>query len=358
MDIFKLMKDNRQEQVAFYTDKNARLRAIMAIHSTALGPAIGGIRILNYQSEEAAVFDLLRLSRAMTLKTAAAGLNFGGGEVVICERRDMQNKEPLFRAMGRFIESFKGRFIAAEDVGVTEECIEFMRMETRYVSGLPAYYGGSGNHSFMGAYGTFMGLLAAARYRWGSEELAERRIVIQGYGRVGRYLARFTADKGARVVVADIDPDKSAQARADGFEIVPAADADGETCDIFSPCAIGPMIRPETVDRFRCEIIAGSANNQLLNEDDDDLLRQRNILYVPDFIINVGGTIDVAEEYLGYNADKVKRKTENIFDRTIEILRQADQDDIATNRAAIRFAHRRIESIKRIRGTFLGKGKI
>ncbi|MBN2432882.1 MAG: Glu/Leu/Phe/Val dehydrogenase [Acidobacteria bacterium] len=358
MDIFRLMKDNRQEQIAFYADKNVYLRAIMAIHSTALGPAIGGIRILKYQNVKAAVFDLLRLSRAMTLKTAAAGLNFGGGEVVICEQEGMQKTEPLFRAIGRFIESFKGRFIAAEDVGVTEECIEFMRMETRYVTGLPAYYGGSGNHSYMGAWGTFMGLLAAAKYRWDSENLDDRRIIIQGYGRVGRYMARFTKEKGARVLVADVHPDKAAQAQADGFETIPAENCDREKCDIFSPCAIGPIIRPETADRFQCEIIAGSANNQLLNEDDDHRLRRRNILYVPDFIINVGGTIDVAEEYLGYNADKVSRKTEHIFDRTIEILRQADQMDITTNRAAIQFAYRRIESIKQIRGTFLGKGKI
>jgi len=358
MEIFKLMKENNQEQVAFYTDKSVKLRAILAIHSTALGPAIGGTRILKYQTEEEAVFDLLRLSRAMTYKAAAAGLNFGGGEIVIGDQEGMEKTEPLFRAVGRFIESFKGRFIASVDIGVTEECIEWMRMETEYVTGLPSYFGGSGNHSYMGAYGTLMGLLAAAKHRWGSDDIAGKTIIIQGYGRVGTILALFAKERGSRVIISDSDPLKNEQAEDAGFETMLYDKVFSEKCDIFSPCAIGPTINPENAAQFQCEIIAGSANNQLLNEDDDQLLMNRGILYVPDFIINVGGSIDVSEEYLGYNAEKVKRKTANIYNRTLEILSTSAREDISTNQAAMRYAQKRVESIKNIRGTFLGKGKI
>jgi len=359
MKIFDLMKKNNQEQIAFYCDKSVHLRAILAIHSTALGPAIGGIRIRKYQSVEEGVFDLVRLSKAMTYKTAAAELNFGGGEIVIIESNETKRNEGLFRAVGRFIESMKGRFIAAEDIGVTEESMEQTRMETQYVSGLPSYYGGSGDHSYMGAYGTYLGIKAAAQFRWKTSDLSGRKVIVQGYGRIGKYLSPRLRQDGAEVFIYDIHPDRMAEAEKNGFQTIHHTNnIFQEKCHIFSPCAMGPIINKKTAGEFQCEIIAGSANNQLLSEADDLHLKNRNILYVPDFIINAGGSIDVSEEYLGYNRKKVEKKTENIYDRTLEILTIAEKNNETTNQRAINYAINRIHSIKNIRGTFLGKGKI
>ena len=354
MEIFELMKEYEHEQVAFYSDKSLKLRAIIAIHSTALGPAMGGTRIYKYESADEALFDLLRLARAMTYKTAAGGINFGGGYLIVLEQPGMEKDESLFRGLGRFVESMKGRFIAGGDIGVTEEYMEYIKMETDYITGLPAYYGGSGDHSIMCAYGTFMGLLAAAAHRWGSNDLSGKKIVIQGYGRIGSQLAALAKTKGAEITVAEINPEKEKKAASDGFKIIPAEKIYTEKCDILAPCAVGAVISKDTSEKFQCEIIAGSANNQLLNEDDDVYLKKRGILYTPDFIINVGGMIDVSEEYLGYKngykADKVKRKTENIYDRVLEILNYSDQNDITTYEAGIHFARKRIESIKKIKG--------
>lgn len=354
MEIFELMKEYEHEQVAFYSDKSLKLRAIIAIHSTALGPAIGGTRIYKYESVDEALFDLLRLARAMTYKTAAGGVNFGGGYLVVLEQPEMEKNESLFRALGRFVESLKGRFIAGGEIGVTEEFMEYIKMETDYITGLPAYYGGSGNHSYMCAYGTFIGLLAAAAHRWGSKVIAGKKIVVQGYGRIGSQLAAMAKEKGAEIIVAEIDPEKANKAAADGFKTIPAEKIYTEKCHILAPCAVGAIISEETSAKLQCEIIAGSANNQLLHEDDDIYLKKRGILYAPDFIINVGGIIDVSEEYLGYKngykEEKVKRKTENIYDRVLEILKYADQNDVTTHEAGIRFARRRIESIKKIKG--------
>lgn len=354
MEIFELMKESSHEQIAFYTDKSVKLRAILAIHSTALGPAIGGTRIFKYKSLENALFDLFRLSRAMTYKTAAGGVNFGGGYMIVVEEPGMEKNEPFFRAMGRFIESLKGRFIAGAEIGVTEEFMEYIKMETDYLSGLPAYYGGSGNHSYMCAYGTFMGLLAAAKHRWGSDDISGKKIVVQGYGRIGSELAWLAKQKEAHVVVGDIDPGNEKKAVADGFETAPADELYTEKCDIFAPCAVGAVITPKTSEKFQCEIIAGSANNQLLNPNDDVFLKKRGIIYAPDFIINAGGIIDVSEEYLGYKngykKEKVLRKTESIYDRVLAILKEAKETDITTKKAAVNYALGRIEAIKQISG--------
>ncbi len=358
MDIFETMKQNNQEQIAFYTDKSCSLRAVLAIHSTTLGPAIGGIRIFNYKCVDDAIFDLIRLSKANTYKTAAAGLNFGGGQIVIIDLGQDKN-EAMFRSLGRFIESFKGRFIAAEDIGVTEEFMEYMKMETNYVTGLPAYYGGSGDHSYMCAYGTYLGILAAAKYKWDNSFLTGKKIIIQGYGRVGTYLADFLAKDGAEIYITDIDKTKLEKAKKKGYNIIENPDEALYTeCDIFSPCAVGPIINKDNASKFNCKIIAGSANNQLLNIDDDEELKKHGIIYAPDFIINAGGVIDVSEEYIGYHKDKVKKKTENIFNRALEIFKMADKKDIANNKAAINYALQRIKNIKNIKGTFLRKGKI
>ncbi len=357
MEIFELMKANQQEQIAFYSDKSVKLRAILSIHSTSLGPAIGGTRFMKYKNEGDAVFDLIRLSKAMTYKAAAGGLNFGGGQIVIIDNATTPC-EALFRSLGRFIESFKGRFIAAEDIGITESNMEMMRMETRYVTGLPYYYGGSGDHSLACAYSTLMGLLAAAEYTWQTNKLENRKIMIQGYGRVGQKLAQFLKEQGADVFISDIEPEKVEKARENGFDIVDPLKIYQEKCDIFAPCAVGGIINPQTIKKFKCRIIAGSANNQLLNTGDDQLLSQKGIVYAPDFIINVGGLIDVAEEYLGYKKEKVKHKTENVFNTTLTVLKDAEKKNISSEQSALLYAKNRIESIKNIRGMFLGKGQI
>lgn len=350
MKIFELMKKHNQEQIAFYTDKSVKLRAMLAIHSTALGPAIGGIRIYKYESVSNALFDLTRLSEAMTLKAAAGGLNFGGGYIVVMEQEGMDRMELIFRSLGRFIESFKGRFIAGGEIGVTEEKMEFMSMETKYLTGLPSYYGGSGNHSYMGALGVYNGIKAAAKFKWGSDDLNGKKIIVQGYGRTGRQIVKFVKKDGATVAVTDVRDEKTALAKKDGCEIISSEDIYSESCDILAPCAVGAVINPVTAEKFQCQIIAGSANNQLLNDNDDELLKKRGILYIPDFIINVGGIIDVSEEYLGYKRERVMRKTENIYDRVLEILKNAEEKDITTNQSAVEYALKRIESVKHIRG--------
>lgn len=353
MEIFELMKKNKDEQIAFYSDKSVKLRAILAIHSTTLGAAMGGIRILRYKTVQEALFDLSRLSTAMTLKSAAAGLNFGGGQIVIIDQDGMEKSEALFRALGRFIESFKGRFIAAADIGVTENLLEFVSMETKYVTGLPSYCGGSGNPSNMCAYGTLMGILASAKYKWGTDDINGKKILIQGYGRIGKYLAGFIKEKGGNIIISDSDNNMIENAKDDGFEVITKnEDIYSYDCDIFAPCATGAFINPSTIDLFNCEIIAGSANNQLLNEEDDRKLKEKGILYAPDFIINSGGSIDAAQEYIGYKKEKIKIKTENIYDRLLEVFKISDKENIPTNEAAVLFALNRINSVKNIRGMY------
>ncbi len=355
MKIFELMKEHNQEQIAFYTDKTVKLRAILSINSTALGPAIGGIRIYRYTSVDNALFDLCRLSQAMTYKTAAAGLNFGGGYMVVVEQDNMEKKEPLFRSLGRFIESFNGRYIAAEDFGVTEESMEYIGMETQFLTGLPDYYGGSGNHSQMATYGAFKGIQAAAQHKWGSDNLTGKKIIIQGYGKIGTLLAEMAKENGAHVVVADIREEVLTNAKKSGYETIGPAQIYTEPCDILCPCAIGPIITATNAPHFRCQIIAGPANNQLLCDDDDMILKKHGILYAPDFLINAGGIIDVSEEYLGYIKDRVIKKTENIYDRVLEILKYADDQNISTNQAAIHYALKRIDTITHLKGRYLAE---
>lgn len=351
MEIFELMKDNNQEQIAFYTDKSVKLRAILAIHSTALGPAIGGIRIASYKTVEEALQELIGLSRTMTFKAAAGGLNFGGGHIVVVEQEGMEKNEPLFRALGRFVESFKGRFIAGEDVGITDDAMEYMAMETRHLSGLPSSHIAGISHSQMCAFGTGMGIMAAALYRWGTNDISGRKIVVQGFGRVGAQLAQWLKnEQNAHVLVSDIESGREKLAQQKGFETISPRDALIEKCDILAPCAVGPVITPETVPLLQCEIVAGSANNQLLDDTIDLRLKERDILYAPDFIINAGAIISISEAFSGYNEVKIRRKTERIYDRLLDILEFADKNDLSAQQAALDYARKRIEAIKSIKG--------
>ena len=351
-EIFELMKKHNQEQIAFYTDKSTKLRAILAIQSTALGPAIGGVRFYRYDSLDIAIYDLLRLSQGMTYKAAAGGINFGGGYLIVIEQEGMEKNEPLFRGIARFIQSFNGRFIAAEDIGVTDEHMEFMALETKHITGFPFSYSGITGHSMMCAYGTFIGIRAAAKFKWNSDNLSGKKIVIQGYGRVGARLAELTKNEGAEVVVTDINADRIKQAQKDGLSVIAPENVYSEPCHILSPCSIGTVINPENCEKFRCEVIAGSANNQMDNDNTDLLLKKRGILYAPDFIINSGAVINISEERLGghYKKEEVIRKTEKIYDRLLEIFQNSEANDISPNQAAALYAQKRIDSIKELKG--------
>jgi len=351
MKIFELMKNNNQEQIAFYTDKSVKLRAILAIHSTTLGPAIGGIRIASYKTVEDALQELIGLSQAMTLKAAAGGLNFGGGHIVVVDQEGMEKDEPFFRALGRFVENFKGRFIAGEDVGIPDDAMEYMAMETRHLTGLPSSHTSGISHSQMCAYGTGMGILAAALYRWGVNDISGKKVVVQGFGRVGAGLAQWLKnEQKAHVLVSDIDPGREKLAQQKGFETIPPGNVLMEKCDILAPCAVGPVITPETAPLLQCEIVAGSANNQLLNGTDDLLLKERDILYAPDFIINAGAIISISEAFSGYNEVRLRRKTERIYGRLLDILEFAEKNSMSAQQAAVDYARKRIESIKAIKG--------
>ncbi|MGE5340140.1 MAG: Glu/Leu/Phe/Val family dehydrogenase [Candidatus Omnitrophota bacterium] len=359
IEIFELMKTHNQEQLAFYSDKELKLRAILAIHSTALGPAIGGIRVYKYDSFDAALYELARLSKGMTYKTSAAGINLGGGYIVVIEQHGLEKNEAVFRSIGRFIQSLNGRFIAAEDIGVTDEYMEYMAMETKHMTGFPFSVSGINGHSQNCAYGVSIGLQAAAQYKWKSGNLSGKKIIIQGYGRVGSRLAQLVKTLGAEVVVADINREKVTQAKKDGFTTIPADKVFTEKCHILSPCAVGPVISTEEKQEFQCEIIAGSANNQLSADDADSLLKEKGILYVPDFIVNAGASINISEERLGgfYKKEEVIRKTEKIHDRLLEILHYADKHDLSPNQAAIQYALKRIESIKGLKGVHINVAK-
>lgn len=345
------MKNNNQEQIAFYTDKSVKLRAILAIHSTTLGPAVGGIRIASYKTVKDALQELIGLSQTMTLKAAAGGLNFGGGHIVVVEQEGMEKDEPFFRALGRFVESFKGRFIAGEDVGIPDDAMEYMAMETHHLTGLPSSDTSGISHPQMCAYGTGMGILAAALYRWGAHDISGKKVVVQGFGRVGAELAHWLKnEQHAHVLVSDTDPGREKLAEQKGFETISPENTLIEKCDVLAPCAVGPVITPETAPLLQCEIVAGSANNQLLNDSDERLLNKRDILYAPDFIINAGAIISISEAFSGYNETKIRRKTERIFDRLLDILEFAGKNNISVQQAALDYARKRIEAIKSIKG--------
>jgi leucine dehydrogenase len=353
LDLFKQLKASCHEQLVFFREQASHLRAIIAIHDTTLGPAIGGVRMWPYESEEAAVEDALRLSRAMTYKAAGAGLNFGGGQTVIIGDPRTGKTESLFRALGRFIDSLGGRYIAAEGVGTSFLDMDYIRMETRYVMGIPSSRGGSGDPSPFCAEGIMGGLEACRAFLTGSESLEGLSVAVQGVGRVGSMLVERLVAEGASVTVADADPEALSRVTAEhDVKAVGYDDIYGVKCDVFSPCALGGVLNARTIPRLKCKIVAGAANNQLEHETDGDELHRRGILYAPDYIINAGGLINVAEEIYGYDEERAKRKTAAIKDVLLEVLATARNQSIPTHAAADRFAERRIEQVGRVRRSY------
>ncbi len=354
MAIFERLKTNSHEQMIFFKEKVSGLRAILAIHDTTLGPAIGGVRMWAYESEEAAIEDALNLSRSMTYKAAGAGLNFGGGQTVVIGDPKSAKSESLFRALGRFIDSLGGRYIAAEGVGTSFHDMDFIRMETRYVVGIPSSRGGSGDPSPLCAEGIMGGLEACQTMLKGDPALRGLKAAVQGVGRVGSILVKSLVDRGMLVTVADIDSETvervSSESRVD---VVPPEDIYDVDCDIFCPCALGGVLNGDTIGRLKCSVVAGAANNQLAGEEAGEELHERGILYAPDYIINAGGLINVTEEIYGYDAERARRKTSAIKDVLLQVLRAAKDKGIPTYRAADQFAEQRIEKVGRVRRSYV-----
>ncbi|MEX0966653.1 MAG: Glu/Leu/Phe/Val dehydrogenase [Bacteroidia bacterium] len=348
--IFDRLTEYHYEQLVFCHDKNTGLRAIIAIHNTHLGPGLGGTRMYHYNNDQDAITDVLRLSRGMTYKAAISGLNLGGAKAVIIGDPYKHNSEGLMRRFGRFVETLGGRYITAEDVGTTTEDMEYIKMETDHVVGLPEMYGGGGDPSPMTAYGTYLGMKASALEAYGNESLSGKKILVEGIGKVGRHLVELLAKENAKIYVADINP-KSIDYAVKEFgathvelENVPSAEM-----DIYSPCALGATVNSDTIPQFKCDIIAGAANNQLKNDiEHSALLKERGILYAPDYLINAGGLINVYTELNGYNRGIAQSRTEKIFDVTCEIYKTATQESITTYAASQVIAEKRIHDIGQI----------
>ena len=345
MGIFQDIETHKHEQVVFCSDKRSGLQAIIAIHDTTLGPALGGTRMWTYTSDEDALNDALRLSRGMTYKAAVAGLNLGGGKAVILGNPKTDKSEALFRAMGRFIETLGGTYITAEDVGTTVEDMVAVRKETRWVTGLPRNLGSSGDPSPWTALGVFRGQKACLEEVFGNGDFAGRTVAIQGLGHVGVFLAEHLHAAGARVVVCDVAPERVKEAATRFGAQVTSPDAIYDVpCDVFAPCALGAILHDETLRRLRTKIIAGAANNVLLREEHGDRLREMGVLYAPDYVINGGGIINVSIEIEpgGYDEARSRRKVENIYEALKTVFRMSRERNISTNRASNQLAEERL----------------
>jgi leucine dehydrogenase len=352
--IFDLVSEHNHEKVVFCHDKDTGLKAIIGIHSTVLGPALGGTRMWSYTSEAEALNDVLRLSRGMTYKAAISGLNLGGGKAVIIGDAKKDKNEALLRKFGRFIKNLNGSYITAEDVGMTAKDMEYIRMETEHVAGLPEAMGGGGDPSPVTAYGTYMGMKAAAKKAFGSDSLAGKKIAVQGVGHVGGYLVELLAKENADIYVTDIYEDRLQEiAKKYSAKVVGMEEVYDLEVDIYAPCGLGGTINSNTIDRLKCRVIAGCANNQLRDEQvHGPELIKKGIVYAPDFLINAGGLINVYSELVGYNRDSAYAQTERIYGFTLDIFALAEKEGLHNQQAAVRLAEKRIESIGKVRSTY------
>ncbi len=348
--IFSQIESRGHEQLVFSYDPHTGLKAIIAIHNTVLGPALGGTRMWHYSSEADAIHDVLRLSRGMTYKSAISGINLGGGKAVIIGNSATDKSEALWRRYGKFVDSLGGKYITAEDVGTSTADMEYVAMETQHVAGLPDYMGGGGDPSPVTAYGTYLGMKAAAKAAWGSDSLSGKRVMIQGAGHVGQYLADLLAKENADLLVADINQANLALITGKHkVTVINPAEVYQTNMDIYAPCALGATLNDDTIPHLTCDIIAGAANNQLKDEvKHGAMLQDRKILYAPDFLINAGGVINCYAELEGYNRDRAYGYTDKIYDRTLEIFQRADTDKITTHEAALRIAQQRIDQMAHV----------
>ncbi len=349
-DLFEGMERHGHEQVVHFSDPSVGLKAIVAIHSTQLGPALGGTRMWPYASEAEALHDVLRLSRGMTYKAAVTGLNLGGGKAVIIGDPKKDKSEALFRTFGRFVESLGGRYITAEDVGINVDDMEYVRMETRHVTGISRAMGGSGDPSPVTALGVFYGIKACLHERYGSSELSGRRVMVQGLGHVGTALVEMLAAEGAELILTDLDMDQTeALAKKINGKAIGPDEVFKMEGDVFSPSALGGVINNSSLENFGYEIVAGSANNQLEDEMlHGEILKRKGILYAPDYVINAGGLINVWNELRGYNQHKVEKEVQNIYTTVKQIFKISKDEDIPTNLASNRLAERRMQKLSNL----------
>lgn len=347
--VFGQISFDDHEQVVFCNDKDTGLKAIISIHNTVLGPALGGTRMWQYNNEWEALNDALRLSRGMTFKSAITGLNLGGGKAVIIGDAKTQKTPELMRKFGEFVHSLSGKYITAEDVGMTTEDMDIVREVTPYVTGISESKGGAGNPSPITAYGVFVGMKAAAKFKYGSDVLEDKNVFVQGIGNVGEALVEHLVNEGAKVTISDISEERLESVKAKyGATIYRGQDIYSEPMDIYAPCALGATINDDTIYKIKASIIAGAANNQLaVEEKHGRILQERGIVYAPDFLINAGGIINVYAELENYDKQEIIRKTENIYNTTLEILEKSKLSGITTNDAALEIAKERIATRKR-----------
>ncbi|UOQ93682.1 branched-chain amino acid dehydrogenase [Halobacillus shinanisalinarum] len=357
MEIFKYMTEYDYEQLLFCQDEQSGLKAIIAIHDTTLGPALGGTRIWHYETEEAAIEDALRLAKGMTYKNAAAGLNLGGGKTVIIGDPKTVKNEALFRAFGRYIQGLNGRYITAEDVGTTVQDMDLIHEETNYVTGISEAFGSSGNPSPVTAYGVYRGMKAAAKEGFGSDSLEGKTIAVQGIGNVAFNLCRHLHEEGANLIVTDINKEAVQRAVDEfGARAVETEEIYSVDCDIYAPCALGATINDDTIPQIKAKVIAGAANNQLKETRHGDILHEQGVVYTPDYVINAGGVINVADELHGYNEERAMKRVETIYDNVTRVFEISRRDDIPTYKAADRMAEERIERMRKSRSQFLQNG--
>jgi valine dehydrogenase (NAD+) len=343
------------EQVVFCSDPPSGLRAVIAIYSTALGPALGGTRFYPYATEDDAVADVLALSRAMAYKAACAGLDLGGGKAVIIGDPATDKTEALLRAYGRFVQSLGGRYYTACDVGTYVADMDVVARECRFVTGRSPAYGGAGDSAVLTAFGVFQGIRAAARHVWGTASLAGRRVGIAGVGKVGRHLLGHVLADGAAAVVADVDNEAVARVRAlsPAVEVVTVDELPGAAMDVYAPCALGGALNDETVSLLSATIVCGAANNQLAHPGVEKTLADRGITYAPDYVVNAGGLIQVADEIEGFSEARARTRAAGIYDTTLRVLRMAAEEGVPPAVAADRLAERRMTDVGRLRRILL-----
>ncbi len=347
--VFGQLSFDNHEQIVFCNDKDTGLKAIIGIHNSVLGPALGGTRMWKYENEWEALNDVLRLSRGMTYKSAITGLNLGGGKAVIIGDAKTDKTPEMMRKFGEYIHSLSGRYITAEDVGMDTADMDTVRDVTPYVTGISESRGGSGNPSPVTAYGVYMGMKAAAKYQFGSDKLEGKKILVQGIGHVGEILVDYLTKEGALVQIIDINEGKLEEVNKKyGAAIFTGYDLYSADVDIYAPCALGATINDETVYKIKAKVIAGAANNQLANEDvHGPILQERGIVYAPDFLINAGGIINVNAEIAHYDKAESMRRTENIYNTTLEIFEYAKVHNLTPQKGAMALAEARIEQRKK-----------
>ncbi len=355
MNLFETIHTTEHEQVVFCHNKDAGLRGIIAIHNTTLGPALGGLRMWPYATEQEALEDVLRLSRGMTYKAAVAGLNLGGGKSVLIGDPRKDKSEALFRSFGRFIESLQGRYITAEDVGIDVNDMEYVFQETDNCVGVHQVHGGSGDPSPFTAFGTLQGIRASLSHRFNDEEVGSYSYAVQGVGHVGFELVKLLRAEGAKVFVTDINDEAVQQAVELGCEAVGLDEIYEVNADVFCPTALGAVVNERTIPRFRFKIVCGAANNQLATEECGNELEARNIIYAPDYAVNAGGLMNVSIEFEGYNRERANRMMRTIYYNVSKIFQIAKRDGIPSWKAADRMAEERIATIGKLKLPFMGR---